>query len=123
MTKLDSLLESLKKADRRLKGAAKARPTKLNRDATIQRFEFTFELCWKVIQEYVKDQGLDARSPKQSIREGAKIGILDNPEEWFEYLECRNLSAHTCNEETADRVYRRAVKFPVEVKLLLSRIR
>ncbi len=63
MTKLDSLLESLKKVDRRHKEAAKARPAKLNRDATIQRFEFTFELCWKVIREYVKDQGLDARSP------------------------------------------------------------
>ena len=123
MTKLQSLLSNLKKANSRLKEAAKARPTRMNKDATIKRFEFTFELSWKTIQEYLRDQGIDSRSPKNSIREGAKIQIIDSPENWFVFLEHRNLASHTYNEMIADRVYEKAVIFPAEVDSLVKKIK
>jgi nucleotidyltransferase substrate binding protein (TIGR01987 family) len=122
MTKLESLIKDLKKANRRLKEATKARPTRMNKDATIQRFEFTFELAWKAIQAYVRDQGFDCKSPKNCIREGAKLEIIDNPETWFAFLRERNLVAHTYNEKLADRIYRQALKFPKEVDKLLAKI-
>ncbi len=122
MTKLQSLLSNLKKANSRLKEAAKAQPTRMNKDATIKRFEFTFELSWKTIQEYLRDQGIDSRSPKNSIREGAKIQLIYSPENWFVFLEHRNLASHTYNETIADRVYEKAVIFPVEIDSLLEKI-
>jgi nucleotidyltransferase substrate binding protein (TIGR01987 family) len=122
MTKLKSLIENLKKANQRLKEATKARPTRMNKDATIQRFEFTFELAWKTIQAYVRDQGLDCKSPKNCIREGARLEIIDNPKAWFAFLRERNLVAHTYNEKIADMIYKKALKFPQEVDKLLAKI-
>jgi predicted transcriptional regulator len=39
----------------------------ISRDAAIQRFEFSFELAWRAIQERARDQGLDCRSPKGCV--------------------------------------------------------
>jgi len=123
MTKLKSLIENLKKANQRLKEAIKLKPTLIHKDATIQRFEFTFELSWKTIQEYVKDQGFDCKSPKNCVREGARLGIINNLQEWFDYLKARNLIAHTYNEKMADKIYKKATKFPDEADKLLKKIK
>jgi nucleotidyltransferase substrate binding protein (TIGR01987 family) len=40
----------------------------VTRDAAIQRFEFCFELAWKVIQERAREEGLDCQSPKGCLR-------------------------------------------------------
>ena len=123
MTKLESLIAVLTAAGKRLKEAARLKPTQISRDATIQRFEFCFELSWKTIQAYIRDQGLDGKSPKSCLRVAAELGLIENLEDWFGYLEARNLIAHTYNEDLADRVYKTAVKFPAEIDKLLKNIR
>ncbi len=122
MTELQNLVKNLRKANKRLKEAARAQSTRMNKDATIQRFEFTFELAWKALQEYIRDQGFDCNSPKSCIREGAKLEIIHNPEDWFEFLKARNLIAHTYNTKLADKVYRKAVKFSKESDILLKKL-
>ena len=122
MTNLESLIEDFKKANQRLKEAIKLSPKRIHKDGTIQRFEFTFELSWKTIQEYVRDQGFDCKSPKGCVREAARLDLIDNPEEWFDYLKARNLIAHTYNEAIADQIYKKARKFPKEVDKLLAKI-
>jgi len=123
MTELDNLIKNLKKANQRLKEAIKAKPTRMNKDATIQRFEFTFELSWKTLQEYIRDQGFDCKSPKSCFREAARLELIDDPQRWFDYLRARNLIAHTYNEKLADRIYRKACKFPKELDDLLKKIK
>ncbi|MBU1246947.1 nucleotidyltransferase substrate binding protein [Patescibacteria group bacterium] len=122
MNKLQNLIENLKKANQRLKQATKTKPTQMNKDATIQRFEFTFELAWKTMQEYIRDQGFDCKSPKNCIREGARLDLIDNPEKWFEFLNNRNLIAHTYNEKIANMVYRKAIKFSQNLDKFLQNI-
>ena len=122
MNKLQSLIKNLKKANQRLKEVIKLSPTRIHKDATIQRFEFTFELAWKTIQEYIRDQGFDCISPKNCIRESARLEIIDNPEDWFEFLKARNFIAHTYNEKLADKVYRQALKFPKKIDDLLKKL-
>ena len=122
MTKLENLIKNLKKANQRLKESVSLKPTRINKDASIQRFEFTFELSWKTIQFYIKDQGLDCKSPKSCMREGARLEIIENLKNWFEYLKARNFIAHTYNEKLADKVYREAKKFPREVNNLLRKL-
>ena len=95
MTEFQSLVKNLKKVNQCLKEAVELSPTRIHKDATIQRFEFTFELAWKTIQEYVRDQGFNCNSPKSCIREGARLEIINNPEDWFEFLKARNLIAHS----------------------------
>ena len=122
MTKLENLIKNLKKANQRLKEAVELSPTRIHKDATIQRFEFTFELAWKTIQEYIRDQGFECNSPKSCIREGARLEIIDNPENWFVFLDNRNLIAHTYNEKLADKIYRQVLKFPQEIDNLLKKL-
>jgi len=119
---LESLIKQLKKANQRLKEACQAPATQLNRDATIQRFEFTFELSWKTIQEYIRDQGLDCKSPKSCLREAARLDLIKNLKKWFEFLDNRNQIAHIYNEKLANKVYKKALKFPKEVEELLKNL-
>jgi nucleotidyltransferase substrate binding protein (TIGR01987 family) len=122
MTKLNNLIKDLKKANQRLKEAMELKPTRINKDATIQRFEFTFELSWKTMQEYIKNQGLECFGPNNCIREAARIKLIDNPKQWIGFLKARNLIAHTYNEKMADRIYKTALKLPKEVDKLLQKI-
>ncbi len=57
-------LDSFATAITRFAEALSAPVTDLTRDAAIQRFEFCFELAWKVIQERARAEGLDCQSPK-----------------------------------------------------------
>ena len=74
-------------------------------DATIQRFEFCFELAWKLLKVCLDYEGIEANSPRSSIREGWKQGMITDAEVWLDMQEKRNLSAHTYNESTALEVY------------------
>lgn len=122
MTKLHSLIEDLEKANARLKEVLKLKQSRVHKDATIQRFEFTFELCWKTMQEYIRDQGFDCNSPKNCFRTAAKIDLIKNPEAWIEYLKTRNSITHIYSEQLADKVYRETKKFPRVVDELLKEL-
>lgn len=120
MTKLQSQLEDLKKALSRLKEASVLPADQtINQDATIQRFEFTFELSWKIMQGIVNENIKDVYGPKQVIREAAKLGLISDPEKWFLFLRQRNMSIHTYREEIAKEVYVSAKEFIVFVDMLI----
>lgn len=91
----------------RLSEALKAPETDLSRDAAIQRFEFCFELAWKVIQERARTEGLDCQSPKGCLKLAYKSGWIGNEDGWLAMLEDRNRTAHTYDEALAKDVYRR----------------
>ncbi len=50
-------------------------------------------------------EGIEVSSPRASIREGWKQGLVQEAEAWLDMLEKRNLSAHTYNEQTAQVIY------------------
>lgn len=121
--KLEIQISQLKQAIERLEEALKLPPTQIHKDATIQRFEFTFELAWKVMQGLANEKGLETASPKDSIRTAAQLSLIESVETWFGFLDARNLSSHIYNEEIANEVYCQIKKFLPEVKKLLSRLR
>jgi nucleotidyltransferase substrate binding protein (TIGR01987 family) len=87
-----------------------ATPTAIERDAAIQRFEFTFEAVWKSVQEALRSrEGLDAASPKAAIRHSVVVGWL-TPDEGAAALQMaddRNLTSHTYNEALAQAIHAR----------------
>jgi nucleotidyltransferase substrate binding protein (TIGR01987 family) len=91
----------------RLNEALMVSETDLSRDAAIQRFEFCFELAWKVIRERVRTEGLDCQSPKGCLKLAYKNGWLGDETGWLAMLEDRNRTAHTYDEALAKDVYRR----------------
>lgn len=113
-------LKDLEKALKKLKEAIDLPENEINRDATIQRFEFTFELAWKLMQTLSQESSQNVYGPKNAIREAAKLGFIENPEKWFEYLKKRNLASHTYNEEQAKEVYKVTKEFVSDVDLLVQ---
>jgi nucleotidyltransferase substrate binding protein (TIGR01987 family) len=122
MSKLYNLKISLKTANDRLKEVLEMEETQVNQDATIQRFEFCFELAWKLMQEYTRDQGFDCNSPKSSIREAGKLEIVDDVEKWLIFLQSRNNVAHMYNAEMAKIVFKEAKKLPMFIDKILKKI-
>jgi nucleotidyltransferase substrate binding protein (TIGR01987 family) len=67
----------------------------------VQAFEFTFELGWKTIKDYLYEQGIETAFPKAAIKEGFATQIIEDGHTWIEMLEKRNELSHTYNEEVA----------------------
>lgn len=72
----------------------------LEKEGLIQRFEYTFELAWKTLKDYLEANGVIAKFPKETIKQSFKNEIIVDGEIWLEMLENRNLSVHTYEKET-----------------------
>ncbi len=96
--------ESLQKAHRQLaKGIAISDPSDIEQQGIIQAFEFTFELCWKTLKDYLVSEGFsDLNSPRQVLKQAAQSGLLRAPELWLDILDKRNLLSHTYDQALAD---------------------
>ena len=119
----DLKLDELKKALYRLKEALAVPKSDIVRDSVIQRFEFTVELSWKVLQRYLKSSGLvEPLTPKNVFPEAAKLGIVKDPEAWIKFVDARNLSSHTYKESLAEQVYASALLLPPFAEELVQAI-
>jgi nucleotidyltransferase substrate binding protein (TIGR01987 family) len=75
------------------------------RDATIQRFEYTYETAWKAIKATLSYQGVELRHPREIFSEAFSSGWIKDPDLWDAMIEDRNLTTHTYKERTAEAVY------------------
>lgn len=66
-------------------------------DATIKRFEFTFEMAWKLMKLFLKYLGEECLSPRKCIKICYREGIINDEGGWLNLLEARNLTSHTYN--------------------------
>ena len=122
MVNIEVLLSDLENAVVKLEEATGLPENiEINRDGTIQRFEFTFELSWKLMKAIEDDQGVEAYGVKTIIREAAKLGLIDDPLVWFEYLKARNLASHTYNQTISMEVYSNAKNFISVVKAFITK--
>lgn len=70
----------------------------------IQTYEFTFELGWKTLNDYLEMEGFDVPSPRSTIRQAFQSGYIQNAEDWIQALNDRNLTTHTYDELIAAKV-------------------
>lgn len=98
-------LQQFTKAERRLSEALIDGYKPLNRleqEGVIQRFEYTFELGWKVLKDLLFYEGFNMKSPREAIRQAFEAEYLneDDTEVALDALAKRNLLTHTYEEET-----------------------
>ncbi len=74
----------------------------LEKEGLIQRFEYTFELAWKTLKDYLLHKGIAVRFPRDTIKEAYTYGIINNGEAWLDMLAKRNLMSHTYDESNAE---------------------
>lgn len=83
------------------------------RDATIQRFEFTFEAVWKTLQLRLEHQGHSCASPRATLKCAFEQGLMRDTDEadvWLRMLEDRNLTSHAYDQALATRIHDHVVK-------------
>jgi nucleotidyltransferase substrate binding protein (TIGR01987 family) len=97
--------------------------TEWTRDAAIQRFEFTFELCWKAARRFAKHEGLDVSSPREAFKTAMKLGWIDDDPLWLRMLEDRNRTSHTYKEQTAEEIYARLPQYAMAMAELARRLK
>ena len=67
----------------------------------VQSFEFTFELGLKTIKNYLYEQGIETQYPRQTLKEGFNLQLIEDGHTWIHMLEKRNELSHTNNQEVA----------------------
>jgi len=110
----------LLKAATKLQAILQMPKNEVTRDASIQRFEFTYELVWKTMKRILYVKGITVNNPRDVFRETAKQGIISNLEIWFKYIEYRNQTTHVYNETIADEIYSKLSKFDELVRNFIS---
>ena len=75
--------------------------SKFERQGLIQCFEYTFELAWKTLKDYLELQGFDVNSPRNTIQTAYQAKLIRDGHVWIDALQKRNLMAHTYSESRA----------------------
>jgi nucleotidyltransferase substrate binding protein (TIGR01987 family) len=124
---LSSLEKALNSLKRGLVRSISAPEDEELRDACIQRFEYSFELSWKMLKRQLEEEvanpaEVDSYSFKQLFRVGGERGLVDDVAVWFDYREKRNLTSHVYDEEKARQVYDVISRFAESAAALLTRL-
>lgn len=79
--------------------------SKLEEQGLIQAFEFTHELAWNTLKDFLEDRGVqDLYGSRDTTREAFKTGLIVNGEAWMNMIQSRNLTSHTYEETTAKEI-------------------
>lgn len=100
--------EDLKNATTRLQEALqKENVTDIVIDGVLHRFEFTFELAWKTMKDYLEYMGIMEKtgSPREVIKNAFQYNLIQNGDEWIEMMLSRNTLSHIYDEEESRKIY------------------
>lgn len=103
--------ENFERAFRLLQEAFEKDPSQmsdLEKEGVVQRFEYTFELAWKTLKDYLVYHGVtfDQITPRSVIKQAFAAGIIADGQTWIDMLEQRNLMSHTYDNAIFETVFR-----------------
>ncbi len=119
-------LEDFEQAAKRLKEAlTQTKFTELEQDGAIQRFEFTFELAWKTLKDYLENQGFtDISSPKKAIQKAFENNLIQKGDLWIAMQEDRNKMSHMYDQSTSKTIFNHIKKdYSKELNTLVSTLK
>jgi len=80
------------------------------KEGVIQRFEYTHELAWNVMKDFLEYSGNSGiYGSRDATREAFAKGLITNGEVWMDMIKSRNQTSHTYNEETADGIFEKII--------------
>ncbi|MEK6565086.1 MAG: HI0074 family nucleotidyltransferase substrate-binding subunit [Bacteroidota bacterium] len=118
--------EDATRAWKTLRDILSAEQTVANRDAAIQRFEYTTEAVWKCLQSYLKEEeGIECYSPKSCLREAKSVGLLDDQETVLalQMIDDRNMTSHTYHEKVAEKIFGMLPQYAKVMEKLLQEMK
>ena len=117
--------DNYKKAFLNLKNAFDLSKTRvlsdLEKQGLIQSFEFTYELAWKTLKDYLNYKQVEAKFPREVMKLSFSYELIADGDIWMDMLEKRNLMAHTYDKETFQLAYDLITnKYFAQLNLLLE---
>ena len=85
-------------------------------DGTIQRFEFTIEIYWKMLKRLLQSEGIETKTPRETLKEAYQVGWFTNEKAWLQMLKDRNETSHVYDEEMARRILQNIITYYPEMK-------
>lgn len=83
----------------------KGKLNELEQQGLIQAFEYTHDLAWKTIKDFLEYQGnTGIYGSRDATREAFRLGLIEEGEVWMNMIRSRNLTPHTYNEDTAEEI-------------------
>lgn len=113
-------LRSFIKAHRIFEDFRKNLQTDQEKAGAVQAFEFCYELAWKTLKRLLEKKGIEVRSPRDCFREATLNHIISDPTIWFVFLEKRNLTVHTYNENALGEVIQQFDNFSKALREIFS---
>ncbi len=96
----------------------------LDKDGVIQRFEFTFELFWKALKIFLEYNGIEVKTPRDSLKESFRINLFKDDEVFLDMLEDRNRTSHIYDRETAEEIFERIKTVYIHsIKTVLNKLK
>lgn len=109
--RLDNYRRALARLDEAVQLARQRPLSDLERQGLIQAFEFSFELAWNLLKDYLDYQGASLiTGSRDAIREAFARGLIDAGEAWLGMLQDRNRTVHTYNEPVAAAIAERILQ-------------
>jgi nucleotidyltransferase substrate binding protein (TIGR01987 family) len=103
--RFDNYLKALQTVRNAVKLSGQRDLSELERQGLIQGFEFTHELAWNVLKDYLEEQGfIDIIGSKNATREAFKNNLISDGEAWMDMIKARNLTSHTYNIGVAESI-------------------
>lgn len=103
--RFDNYQRALQTLSRAVALSAERPLSELEQQGLIQGFEFTHELAWNMLKDFLEAQGIAGLiGSRDTIRTAFKNGLLEEGETWMEMIKARNLSSHTYQLELANRL-------------------
>lgn len=99
--RFDNLNRALAQLQRALEAHQAMPENELIVIALIKAYEFSFELSWKTLKDLLAWNGVDARLPREVLKQAFATGLIDEGQIWIDMLEQRNLMAHTYDQARA----------------------
>ena len=95
-------------ATNRLKEALNEEENEITIDGTLHRYEFTFELAWKTLKDYLEYLGitLNTGSPREIIKESFAHQLIEDGEIWIKMMLARNELTHLYDNENSREIYK-----------------
>lgn len=87
-------------------GVAQNPADRLAQEGLIQRFEYTFELAWKCLQDLLQERGYaEIRGPRPVLEQAFQDGLIADGILWFAMLKARNEASHLYDETVFLKLY------------------
>lgn len=82
----------------------------LEEQGLVQAFEYTHELAWKTLADFLKDRGnTEIYGSRDASREAFNAGLITDGDVWMDMIKSRNLTSHTYNQEVVEEIVKNII--------------